>query len=104
MNGKVTGRRGSRLAGGGEVVSLTRRPRFTPQKDSWYSCLLEVESTPAPYATGRIRSTEKFNGIIGNRTRDLSEGVNWINLELITYCENKGMDIRVLPEVEDYCG
>jgi hypothetical protein len=32
----------SRLADGGEVVSLTRRPTFTPQEDSWYSFLLEA--------------------------------------------------------------
>jgi hypothetical protein len=31
---------------GGEVDSLTRRPPFTPQEDSWYSFLLEAESTP----------------------------------------------------------
>jgi hypothetical protein len=24
----------------GEVVSLTRQPRFTPQEDSWYTLLL----------------------------------------------------------------
>jgi hypothetical protein len=36
------------LTDGGEVVNLTRRPPFTPlpQKDSWYSFLLEAESTP----------------------------------------------------------
>jgi hypothetical protein len=46
---KVVRRRGShiflnnRLTDGGEVVSLTRRPTFTPQDDSWYSFLLEAE-------------------------------------------------------------
>jgi hypothetical protein len=39
-----------RLIDGGEVVSLTRWPRFTPQEtyliNSWYSFLLEAESTP----------------------------------------------------------
>jgi hypothetical protein len=35
----------SRLTDGGKV-SLTRRPPFTPQEDSWYSFLLETESTP----------------------------------------------------------
>jgi hypothetical protein len=33
------------LTDGGEVVSLTRRPPFTPQEDSWYSFLLEADST-----------------------------------------------------------
>jgi hypothetical protein len=56
----VTGRRGSwdcetsrippflenRLTDGGEVASLMRRPSFTPQEDSWYSFLLEGETTP----------------------------------------------------------
>jgi hypothetical protein len=36
----------SRLTDGGEVVSLTRRSSFTPQEDSWYSFLLEAETTP----------------------------------------------------------
>jgi hypothetical protein len=39
-----------------------------PQEDAWYSFLLEAESTSA---AGRIRSTEKSNVLIGNRTRDL---------------------------------
>jgi hypothetical protein len=38
----------NRLTDGGEVVSLTRRPPFTRQEDSWYSFLLEAESTPGP--------------------------------------------------------
>ena len=33
---------------GGKVVSLTHRPVFTPRKYSWYSFLLEAESTPRP--------------------------------------------------------
>jgi hypothetical protein len=37
-----------RLTDGGKVVSLTRRPPFIPQEDSWYSVLLEAESTPGP--------------------------------------------------------
>jgi hypothetical protein len=36
----------NRLTDGGEIVSLTRRPLFTPHEDSWYSFLLEAESTP----------------------------------------------------------
>jgi hypothetical protein len=39
----------NRLTDGGDVVSLKRRQHFTPQKDSWYSFLLEAESTPLPY-------------------------------------------------------
>jgi hypothetical protein len=72
-NGKaapVTGREGSsgyetsrlphfldnRLTDGDEVVSRMRRPFFTPQEDSWYSFLLELESTPGGHsAAGKIR-------------------------------------------------
>jgi hypothetical protein len=36
----------NRLTDGGEIVSLTRRPPFNPQEDSWYSFLLEAESIP----------------------------------------------------------
>jgi hypothetical protein len=32
---------------GGEV-NLTRRPLFTPHEDSWYSFLLDAESTAGP--------------------------------------------------------
>ena len=33
---------------GGKVVSLTHRPPLPPRKSSWYSFLLEDESTPGP--------------------------------------------------------
>jgi hypothetical protein len=51
---RVVRRRGSHifytfgLTDGGEVVSLTLRPSFTPDEDSWYSFLLETESSPKP--------------------------------------------------------
>jgi hypothetical protein len=38
----------NRLTDGGEVVSLMRRPPFTPYDDSWYSFLLEDESISGP--------------------------------------------------------
>jgi hypothetical protein len=39
----------NRLTDDGEVVSLTRRPAaLYSQEDSWYSFLLEAESTPRP--------------------------------------------------------
>jgi hypothetical protein len=38
----------NRLTDGGKVFSLTRRQPFTPQESSWYSFLLEAESTPGP--------------------------------------------------------
>jgi len=33
---------------GGKVISLTHWPLFTPRKYSWYSFMLEAESTPGP--------------------------------------------------------
>jgi hypothetical protein len=61
----------NRLADGGEVVSLTRRPPFTPQEYSWYLFLLEAESTQGHSAAGRISSNEKIH-LIGIRSRDLA--------------------------------
>jgi hypothetical protein len=55
----------SRLIDGGEIVSLTLRPSFTTQEDSWYSFLLQAESV------GRVRLIEKSNDLIGIRTLDL---------------------------------
>jgi hypothetical protein len=45
----------NRLIDGEEVDSLARRPSFAPQEDSWYSFLLEAESTPRPCAAGKIK-------------------------------------------------
>jgi hypothetical protein len=33
---------------GGKVVSLTHRPPLPPRKYTWYSFLVEAESTPGP--------------------------------------------------------
>jgi hypothetical protein len=38
----------NRLIDAGKVVSLRRRPPFTPQEDSWYTFLLEAQSIPGP--------------------------------------------------------
>ena len=50
---RVPGRRGSQISGqsaheGGKVVSPTHLPPLPPRKYSWYSFLLEAESTPGP--------------------------------------------------------
>ena len=44
----------------GKVVSLTHRPLCTPRKYSWYSFLLEVESTPGRYCDQKDYVNEKF--------------------------------------------
>jgi hypothetical protein len=42
-----------------------------PQKDSWYSFLLEAESGQGHSVAGRIKSIEKSNYLTGNRTCNL---------------------------------
>ena len=55
-----------------KVVSPTHRPHLTPRKYSWYSFLLEAESTLQGHsAARRIMSMRNSNDTIGNRTRDL---------------------------------
>jgi hypothetical protein len=62
----------SRPTDGVEAASLTGRPPFIPQENSWYSFLLDAESAQGHSAAGRIRSTGKSNDLIGFRTRDLA--------------------------------
>jgi hypothetical protein len=50
---RVPGGRGSQISRqsaheGGKAVSPTHRPPLLPRKYSWYSFLLEAESTPGP--------------------------------------------------------
>jgi len=57
---------------GGKVVSLTHRPLLPPRKYSWYSFLLEAESSPGLHsAIGRIMSVKNSSDTIWNRTSDL---------------------------------
>jgi len=45
---------------GGQVFSPTHRQPFTPRKCSWYSFLLEAESTPGPHCDRKDYVNEKF--------------------------------------------
>jgi len=45
---------------GGKFVSLTHRPPLPPSKYTWYSFLLEAESTPGPQCDLKDYVTEKF--------------------------------------------
>ena len=45
---------------GSKVVSLTHRPPLPPRKYTWYSFLLEAESTPGPQCDRKVYVTEKF--------------------------------------------
>jgi len=45
---------------GGKVVSFKPRPLFIPRKYSWYSFLLEAESTAGPKGDRKDYVNEKF--------------------------------------------
>ena len=45
---------------GGKVVSLTHRPVFNPRLSSWYSFLLEAESSPGPWCDRKDYVNETF--------------------------------------------
>jgi hypothetical protein len=47
------------------------RRRGTPQEDSWYSFLLEAESTPGPVRQEGLGQLKKSNDLIRISTRDL---------------------------------
>ena len=53
---------------GGKVVSLTQPAAFAPKKCSWYSFLLEAESTPGSEG---FYVNEKSNDTSWYRTSDL---------------------------------
>jgi hypothetical protein len=54
------------------LLALRAGRTFTPQEDSWYSFLLEAESTQGYTAAGSVRLIEKSNDLVVNRNRDLS--------------------------------
>jgi hypothetical protein len=60
----------NRLADGGEAVSLTHRPPFTPQEIPGTHFCQRLSRLEGHNADGRIRSIEKIH-LIGTRTRDL---------------------------------
>jgi hypothetical protein len=59
----------NRLTDGGEVVSLTRRPPFTPRKIPGTHFSSRLNPPQGHSADGKIISTEKSNDLIGNRIR-----------------------------------
>jgi hypothetical protein len=60
----------NRLTDGGEVFSLTHRPRFTRQENSWYSFLLVSQPQCLVLLEG-LGKLKKFIYSIGPRTLDL---------------------------------
>ena len=57
---------------GGKVVSLTKPAAFTPRKCSWYSFLLEAESTPGSQCDRKdFMSMKNSNDTSWDRTSDL---------------------------------
>ena len=53
-------------------LSALRTGRLYTPGYSWYSFLLEAESTQGHSEAGRIMSMKNYNDAIGNQTRDLS--------------------------------
>jgi hypothetical protein len=61
----------NRFTNGGEVINLTRRPTFTPRKIPGNNFCQKLSRPQGHSAAGRVRSIEKSNDLVGNRTRDL---------------------------------
>jgi hypothetical protein len=61
----------NRLRDGGEVFRLMRRPPFTPRKIPGTHFCEELSGPQSHGAAGRIKSIEKSNDSIGNRTHNL---------------------------------
>jgi hypothetical protein len=61
----------NRLTNVGKIVTLTRRQPFTPRKIPGTHFCQKLSRPQGHSAAGRIRSTEKSNDLIRNRTRDL---------------------------------
>ena len=57
----------------GKVVSLTHWRLFTPRKYSWYSFLLEAESTPGPQCDWKDYVNEKSTDTRWDRSSDLPD-------------------------------
>jgi len=66
---RVPGGRGSQISRqlaheGGKVVSPTHQQPLPHRKYSWYSFLLEAESTPVPYNCVQCRSKIKYGCLV----------------------------------------
>jgi hypothetical protein len=63
---------GNRLIDGGEVVSLKRRPLFTPEISSGTHLCYRLSKFQSPSEAGRKKWVEKFNEHTGTIPRDLT--------------------------------
>jgi hypothetical protein len=65
----------NRLTNRDEVVSLTRRLSFTPQKHFWWLfTLVAVNTTAIVRLEGLGKAKQKFGNLMRNRTRIISAG------------------------------
>jgi hypothetical protein len=72
------------LRDGSEVVSLTLRPIFSPQENSWHLFLLELESTPR--TTVRLEGLGKLRKM---KTAMTSQGMEHLTLRIVAQCRNQ---------------
>jgi hypothetical protein len=61
----------NRLTDGGKVVRLTRRPPFIPRNIPGTHFCKKLSRPQVHSVAGNFRSIEKYNNLIGTRTRDL---------------------------------
>jgi hypothetical protein len=78
---------GNRFADGFEVVSVMRRPLFTPRKiPDTYFCW-RLSRPQAQIAAGRIRSIEKFSDLIWNRVRNFPTSIILLQAATLPLCK-----------------
>jgi hypothetical protein len=68
----IYGQNPERQQFGGEVVSLTRQSPFNPRKIPATHFCYRLSGPQGHSAAGKVRSSEKSNDLIGNRTCDLA--------------------------------
>jgi hypothetical protein len=81
----------TRLTDDGEIISLTLQQYFIPRKIPGIHFCLKLTRPQGNNAAGRIRSIEKSNDLIENRTRDLI-GTLFLFLILILSVVKSGQD------------
>jgi hypothetical protein len=85
---------------GGKFVSPKHRPPLLSRKYSWYSFLLEAESTPDPQFIRAIKSsrTGRARHVIGMVRIEMHREFWWKALKKRGILENPGVDVKTVWE------